>query len=59
MSADPTTARAVGARRGPPVVLRVDAAAMVAGGHVFARSDNGVWLVDAAPPRYLSIKGGQ
>jgi putative RNA 2'-phosphotransferase len=58
LSPDVTTARAVGARRGRPVVLRVDAAAMAAGGHGFARSDNGVWLVDAVPPRYLAVDGG-
>jgi putative RNA 2'-phosphotransferase len=54
LSADVETAQAVGSRRGRPVVLRVDAAAMVADGHTFARSDNCVWLVDAVPPRYLA-----
>jgi putative RNA 2'-phosphotransferase len=54
LSADRETAERVGARRGRPVVLRVDAAAMVRDGVVFTRSDNGVWLVDAVPPRYLS-----
>jgi putative RNA 2'-phosphotransferase len=54
LSADAATARAVGGRRGRPVVLRVDAAAMAADGHRFTRSANGVWLVDAVPPGYLS-----
>lgn len=53
LSADEDTARRVGARRGEPVVLRVDAAAMAAAGHTFHRSANGVWLVAAVPPRYL------
>ena len=53
LSPDVGTARAVGARRGVPVVLRVDAAAMVRDGVVFTRSANGVWLVDAVLPRYL------
>jgi putative RNA 2'-phosphotransferase len=53
LSPDAGTARRVGARRGRPVVLRVDAAAMAADGAVFTRSANGVWLVDAVPPRYL------
>jgi putative RNA 2'-phosphotransferase len=57
LSADVATARAVGGRRGRPVVLRVDAAAMTADGHRFARSDNGVWLVDAVAPRYLAVHG--
>lgn len=48
------TARAVGARRGRPVVLRVDAAAMVAAGHVFYRSDNDVWLTDGVPAAYVA-----
>ncbi|HEX5740957.1 MAG TPA: RNA 2'-phosphotransferase [Pilimelia sp.] len=53
LSADSATARRVGARHGVPVVLRVDAAAMAAAGHVFHRSANGVWLTDAVPPTYL------
>jgi putative RNA 2'-phosphotransferase len=53
LSADEATARRVGARRGPPVVLVVDAAAMTAAGHTFRVSANGVWLVSAVPPEYL------
>ncbi|HVM26966.1 MAG TPA: RNA 2'-phosphotransferase [Mycobacteriales bacterium] len=55
LSPDVATAAAVGARRGAHAVLRVDAAAMAAGGHVFQVSANGVWLVAAVPPRYLSL----
>ncbi|MGY1815532.1 RNA 2'-phosphotransferase [Blastococcus sp. SYSU D00820] len=54
LSPDADTARRVGARRGRPVVLVVDAAAMAADGHAFTRSANGVWLVAAVPPRYLT-----
>lgn len=54
LSADPATARQVGARHGSPVVLRVDAAAMRAAGFAFFRSDNGVWLVDHVPKDYLA-----
>jgi putative RNA 2'-phosphotransferase len=53
LSPDVGTARAVGARRGRPVVLRVDAAGMAADGWSFSRSANGVWLVAAVPPSYL------
>jgi putative RNA 2'-phosphotransferase len=47
------TARIVAARRGKPVILRVDAAAMAAAGHRFQVSANGVWLTAAVPPEYL------
>jgi putative RNA 2'-phosphotransferase len=57
LSPDVETARRVGSRRGRPVVLRVDAAAMAADGAAFSRSANGVWLVDAVLPRYLSEPG--
>lgn len=53
LSSDVPTARRVGARHGRPVVFAVEAAAMRAAGHVFFRSANGVWLVDAVPPTYL------
>jgi putative RNA 2'-phosphotransferase len=55
LSADVATARRVGARRGRPVVLRVDALGMAADGAVFTRSANGVWLVAAVPRRHLRV----
>jgi putative RNA 2'-phosphotransferase len=51
------TARTVGARRGKPVVLRVDAAGMAAAGHAFQVSANGVWLTASVPPEYLNRIG--
>lgn len=54
LSPDIATARAVGQRRGPPVILRVDSAAMAAAGHRFWLSPNGVWLAQAVPPAFLS-----
>jgi putative RNA 2'-phosphotransferase len=59
LSEDVATARAVGGRRGRPVVLRIDAAAMVAGGHEFTRSPNGVWLTDTVPTAYLDPDSGE
>ncbi|MEV7519044.1 RNA 2'-phosphotransferase [Streptomyces sp. NPDC091371] len=56
LSPDRETATRVGARRGRPVVLSVDAAAMRAAGHVFRISANGVWLVDSVPPRFLRFQ---
>ncbi|WP_210521726.1 RNA 2'-phosphotransferase [Hymenobacter terricola] len=53
LSPDAETARRVGARRGQPIILTVDAAAMHAAGIVFYESGNGVWLVDAVPPQHL------
>ena len=53
LSPDVETARAVGARRGRPIVLRVAAGAMHRDGYAFTVSSNGVWLTDAVPPRYI------
>jgi putative RNA 2'-phosphotransferase len=55
LSPDVATARTVGGRRGRPVVLRVDAARLAADGGRLARSANGVWLVAAVPPSYLTV----
>jgi putative RNA 2'-phosphotransferase len=55
LSADAQTASRVGARRGRPVVLPIDAAAMVAAGHAFFLSVNGVWLTDNVPPEFLRL----
>jgi putative RNA 2'-phosphotransferase len=53
LSSDVDTAERVGARRGKPVVLTVQAEAMHQAGYEFRVSDNGVWLVAAVPPRFL------
>ncbi len=57
LSPDEVTARRVGARHGRPVVLQVDAEGMTRDGAVFTRSANGVWLVDAVPPAFLTVVG--
>ncbi|MEM9218344.1 MAG: RNA 2'-phosphotransferase [Cyanobacteria bacterium P01_F01_bin.150] len=49
LSADKDTAVKVGKRHGKPVVLTVNAAAMVQQGMIFFRSENGVWLTDHVP----------
>jgi putative RNA 2'-phosphotransferase len=59
LSGDVDTARTVGGRRGRAVVLRVDSATMARDGAVFTRSANGVWLVDAVPPRHLAVVDGE
>ncbi|MGI5505615.1 RNA 2'-phosphotransferase [Lentzea sp. CA-135723] len=53
LSPDRETARRVGARRGRPLILVVDAQAMHADGHEFRLSANGVWLTQHVPARYL------
>ena len=57
LSATRETAVTVGARRGRPVVLLVDTAAMSAAGHEFFQAANGVWLTAHVPPAYLRLDG--
>ncbi len=47
------TALAVGARRGKPLVLEIEALRMHEAGHWFFHSVNGVWLTDHVPARYI------
>lgn len=54
LSIDESTARVVASRRkGRPVILAVRAGEMSADGLAFFLSDNGVWLTDHVPARYL------
>lgn len=53
LSPDEQTAHKVGARRGDPVILEIDAAGMHADGHVFHVSENGVWLTSNVPARFI------
>jgi putative RNA 2'-phosphotransferase len=57
LSPDAATATAVGARRGSPVVLVIDAVEMHHNGHTFFRAANGVWLTDHVPPRWIHAPG--
>ena len=54
LSSDSATATSVGARRGAPVVLSVDAAAMHASGSVFHVTSNGVWLTERVPAEFIT-----
>jgi putative RNA 2'-phosphotransferase len=54
LSEDVTTARAVGARYGTPVVLRVAAMRMHTEGFTFFRAENGVWLTGNVPAFFIS-----
>ncbi len=57
LSQDIDTAHKVGSRHGRPVVFAIAADAMSQAGFTFYCSDNGVWLVDAVPPQYLTVIG--
>ncbi len=53
LSKDIETVRKVGARRGKPVLLQVDAGRMHREGFKFIVSANGVWLTEAVAAIYL------
>jgi putative RNA 2'-phosphotransferase len=55
LSKDIETAMKVGQRRGKPVVLIIDSESMSADGFQFRVSENGVWLTDHVPPRYIQL----
>ncbi len=55
LSVDETTAKKVGSRHGAPVILKVKTADMVADNFKFYISDNGVWLTDHVPVKFISF----
>jgi putative RNA 2'-phosphotransferase len=55
LSKDVETARKVGARRGRPIILKVDAGTMHRQGFKFFLSVNGVWLTESVPAVYLTM----
>jgi putative RNA 2'-phosphotransferase len=55
LSADTETAKIVAARRGKPIILIVNALKMHQDGYAFFQSDNGVWLTDFVPSRYIQF----
>jgi len=55
LSSDPNTAEQVGTRHGRPIVLRVEALLMYADGLEFQKADNGVWLTDQVPRKYIGF----
>lgn len=54
LSKDWQTAYNVGIRHGKPVILTIDSKAMVQNGYKFFLSENGVWLTDSVPTKYIS-----
>jgi putative RNA 2'-phosphotransferase len=55
LSKDKETAIKVGSRRGKPVILEVDSQKMAEDGFEFFLSENGVWLVDSVPAKYIKV----
>ena len=53
LSPDANTARKVGSRHGPPVILRIRSGEMHKQGAAFYLSENGVWLTELVPPAYI------
>jgi putative RNA 2'-phosphotransferase len=50
------TARSVGGRRkGTTTIFEIDAKQMLADGHQFFISENGVWLVDKVSPKFIKV----
>ena len=55
LSSDAATAAKVGARHGEPHVIEIQSGRMHADGYEFYRSDNGVWLTEHVPAKYLVL----
>ena len=55
LCAEEKKAYKVGARKGEPVVLIIDAAIMQADGFLFYLSNKGVWLTEHVPVEYISL----
>lgn len=56
LAADLGTASSVGMRRGAPVIFEISALEMSLDGYEFFQADNGVWLTDHVPPKYLMMR---
>lgn len=54
LSGDIATASKVGQRHGELVIFAIDTHAMIADGHQFFQADNGVWLTDSVPVKYMT-----
>jgi putative RNA 2'-phosphotransferase len=53
LSHETVTATKVGSRRGDAIILEIDSKKMYADGIKFYKSENGVWLVEEVPPKYI------
>lgn len=55
LSKDIPTAKIVAARRSNPIILEIDSKAMFTDNFEFFISDNGVYLVDEVPAKYIKL----
>lgn len=55
LSGDVETAKKVGTRHGRPRVFSVHSGQMHRNGYNFFLSENGIWLTEAVPPKYLEL----
>jgi putative RNA 2'-phosphotransferase len=55
LSTDKEMMLKVATRHGKPVLLKVRAKEMVEAGHTFYLSENGVWLVETVPAKFLEV----
>lgn len=53
LSHETVTATKVGSRRGDAIILEIDSKKMYADGIKFYKSENGVWLVEEVPSKYI------
>lgn len=58
LTADIETAKKVGARRGSPVVLTIEAKEMHEAGYLFFLSANNVWLTESVPVEFITFPEG-
>lgn len=58
LSADVETALNVGQRHGKPIILEIASMDMMNDGHDFFLSENGVWLTENVPVKYIKQKAG-
>lgn len=56
LSKDKETAIKVGSRRGNPILLIVNSIKMHEDGYRFYQSENGVWLTDHVPAKYIQFQ---
>lgn len=55
LSADKETAVNVGSRRGKPIILTVRSGEMHAQNYTFYQSENGVWLTEKVPMKFIEF----